>query len=273
MNMKVLTWNIGGYLKKASHQLEFVHSINPDILTLQEVILSSYNIWRPKLIDNGYNVLSSFDLFPEFTFQGPRKYGVLIASKWNIKHVEYDYNLLPWPEKLVGLQLKTPMGKIEIFTTHIPPGASNGWIKIDTLNGVYNVLASRNLPRILTGDFNTPRYEYKDGTIITFGHRQNKNGVWVDNGKRNGKSRELWNAGELRILSGLQEFQMVDVYRYLNGYSKQDFSWYYRGKLGRRFDHIFASNILKPIECEYINGILQKRLSDHKPLYALFKSN
>ena len=50
--------------------------------------------------------------------------------------------------------------KINFHTTHIPPGSSNGWIKIETLEGIYKRIEElKNELNILCGDFNTPKDE------------------------------------------------------------------------------------------------------------------
>jgi endonuclease/exonuclease/phosphatase family metal-dependent hydrolase len=39
----------------------------------------------------------------------------------------------------------------------------------------------------------------------------------------------------------------------------------------RRFDHIFASNRLKTIECEYLSAWREDGLSDHAAIEAVFE--
>ena len=50
---------------------------------------------------------------------------------------------------------------MEIHTTHVPPGSSNGVIKVEHLEGLYKFLHKRtDKQKILTGDFNSPKSEY-----------------------------------------------------------------------------------------------------------------
>ncbi len=61
------------------------------------------------------------------------------------------------------------VGEIELHAAYIPPGSSHGWLKIDTLEGIFRRLAQPSTrPRILCGDFNTPQAERADGRIITW---------------------------------------------------------------------------------------------------------
>jgi exonuclease III len=160
---------------------------------------------------------------------------------------------------------------IECYTTHIPPGASNGWIKIETLEGIYNRLAIPNTKlRVLCGDFNTPKEETQDGQVVTWAERRRKNGeiVLVPNrGKR-------WDAAERNVLLCLKEFDLSDVYRSLYGYKVQDYSWYTNNKgvrIGRRFDHVFASQALNPVSCRYLGSFREESLSDHSPIEVEFR--
>ena len=61
---------------------------------------------------------------------------------------------------------------------HIPPGSSNGWMKIETLEAVSVVVAEvSGSPTILCGDFNTPHMEMPDGSILSptiRGHSEGK---------------------------------------------------------------------------------------------------
>ena len=88
--------------------------------------------------------------------------------------------------------------------------------KIETFEGIYSKLArSSDLPRILCGDFNSPKEELSNGDIVPW---------------RPGNSR--WSNGELSVISGLSKFNLPDVYRQLHGYPPRDFSWYPRPHIG-----------------------------------------
>ena len=110
-----------------------------------------------------------------------------------------------------------------------------------------------DIPRVLCGDFNSPKEELPTGEIIPW---------------RN--TDERWANGELSVISGLAEFGLDDVYRKLHRYPPDSFSWYARDGTGRRFDHIFASPSLRPNECDYIQRWRLDGLSDHSAIEAVF---
>ena len=62
---------------------------------------------------------------------------------------------------------------------------------------------------------------------------------------------------------------LIDAYRHLHGYGRQEFSWFLKRKqlrIGRRFDHAFCSLDLKVLACDYLHHIRNQGLSDHSAL-------
>ena len=62
---------------------------------------------------------------------------------------------------------------------------------------------------------------------------------------------------------------LIDAYRHLHGYGRQEFSWFLKRKelrIGRRFDHVFCSPELKVLACEYLHHLREEGLSDHSAL-------
>ena len=67
----------------------------------------------------------------------------------------------------------------------------------------------------------------------------------------------------------MADFDLIDVFRILHGYTVQEYSWYSnnRGRYrGRRFDHVFASKSLAPTACRYLEEFRKRGLSDHSPM-------
>ena len=88
-----------------------------------------------------------------------------------------------------------------------------------------------------------------------------------------GRPASEWDIGERRVLTGLAEYDLVDVYRSLHGYAATDSSWILRrnGKeIGRRFDHVFAARALAPRSCVYLHHLRESGLSDHSPIEVEF---
>lgn len=79
----------------------------------------------------------------------------------------------PWPERLLSILILTPFGETEVHAAYIPPGLSNGWVKIQTLESVHRALAhDSNRHRILCGDFNKPQLETADGQVSSPGRSE-----------------------------------------------------------------------------------------------------
>ena len=161
----------------------------------------------------------------------------------------------------------------------IPPGVTNGWIKIEMLEGFYRGLAqSSTTPRFLCGDFNTPQLELPTGEVVTWGQRLNRKGVAVIRQHIRGGEGARWDQGERQVLQGLATYDLHDVYRRLHGYTMQAYSWYPQRKdphrqlqmMGRRFDHGLASASLHPVSCTYLQAFRESGLSDHAALEIVF---
>jgi exonuclease III len=271
--MNLITWNVAGRIKKFPNQIEMIKKNHPDIITLQEITKNNLPLFLEQLPLIGFKyITNSFQFFKEKAdLKGPRRYGLLIASKWPLvnSHIG-DHNII-WPERFLTATVNTPNKDIMIHTTHIPPGSSNGWKKVEMLEGIYKYLSQFNSEhRIITGDFNLPQEEDIEGNVYTWAYTKNKKGEYRISASRG----EKWDAAERNIITGLKKYELIDVYRHLYGYKVQEFSWYLKRKdkmIGRRFDHVFASNSLNPIQAEYIQDVREEKISDHSMLQVLFK--
>ena len=170
--MKIISWNIlQGGLGRFERQIQLLVNRNVDVIALQEITSNGASLYKNSLKDKGYKYLiDSFSLSEEAELlKGPRRYGALIASRWPLTFLppkEFD---IPWKERVLSASIDSPYGMVEFHTTHIPPGCSNEWIKIETLEGIYKRLAINTIGyRILCGDFNTPKEEKLDGTVIVW---------------------------------------------------------------------------------------------------------
>jgi exonuclease III len=168
----------------------------------------------------------------------------------------------------------TPRGSINIHTTHIPPGASNGWMKIEVLESVSAVVAeTTGSPTILCGDFNVPQMETPDGRIITWAEDIVDGEPRVRRSFRGGPGTR-WDAAERTVMEGGGSRHLVDAYRHLHGYGRQESSWFVKRKerrIGRRFDHVFCSPALRVRRCEYLHSVREHGLSDHSALELDFE--
>ena len=90
---------------------------------------------------------------------------------------------------------------------------------------------------MLCGDFNTPRRESPDGSVISFA-RDSRGRLRPERG-------EPWDAAELGIVPGLRELGFADAFRAVHGYAERSPSWVWRHGGGWRLDHVFA---VRPVD-------------------------
>ena len=176
---KCLTWNLGYRLKKISSQMKAVLDRNPNIIAFQEVTLESSKIIKKILSSSYKNIVDSFELMSDQSLlKGPRRLGVLIATNYDLKLRSQNEFDIPWPERILAADITILHETIEFYNTYIPPGSSNRWKKIETLEGLYKGLAKHTeKKRILCGDFNTPQDELLKHGVCTFAQKINKKGV------------------------------------------------------------------------------------------------
>ena len=197
--MILLTWNLNCRTNNIKQQLDAISKYKADVLAFQEVTMWSLDKLKEYLKEMGYeNILDSFSLSKEEKkLTGKRKYGQIIASKYILKKRSPEKFDVPWRERILSANIITDIGKIEIHNVHIPPGISNGWIKIEMFEGIYKHLAVKiNKLRILCGDFNSPQSERK-GKITTWGQR-------TDGRKPVSKDDIRWDEGERNVLEKLR---------------------------------------------------------------------
>lgn len=269
--MRLISWNVMGIEgDRISNQVDALRTRDPDIIALQEVTARTAPQYRAELSSIGYySIIDSFQSVKYLTRIQGRSYGELIASRWPLITSPMHFDV-PWPEKVLSCFIICPWGDLQVHTAHIPQVGGNDPKKAMTLEGLYKALAyDSKYPRILCGDFNTPQLETEDGKIMTWGQKRKRNGEIVLQkfwGQR-------WDSAERNILEGLEKYDLVEVYRQINGFGKQEYS-YYPNKNGRRvgyrFDHIFASKSLNAIKCQYLHEFREKKLSGHSPIEVLF---
>ncbi|MBT3352636.1 MAG: hypothetical protein HOC91_05755 [Nitrospinaceae bacterium] len=275
--MRVISWNTNARSRQVARQVEYLKSRVPDVIALQEVTPSGAPELRSSLKEIGFKfVHDSFELFRNPSqLKGARRLGTLIASKYPARLIRRKIFQIPWKEKLISVSIKAPEISFDLHNTYIPSGASHGWKKVETLEGIYRGLAKKTRrPRILCGDFNAPQVEYPTGEVVTWAQWIRASGEVVLRKQFRHGDGARWDAAERNIMTGLGKFDLLDVYRTLCGWEAQGFSWYpIRKKIkvqGRRFDHIFASRSLNVARCRYLDEARLASLSDHAPIEADF---
>jgi len=178
--MKIISWNVAGRVRKQQLQMDALLSRKPNVIGLQEVTSRTLPLWVEGLQKEGYiHIISSFGLYGDNSkLTGPRKYGILIASRWPLNPLGQSSLTIPWHERLVSVLIHSPKVDFEFHVVHIPCGSSHSWLKIETFEGIYKFLSRKynKYPRILCGDFNSPQAETRSGEVITWGQKILKDG-------------------------------------------------------------------------------------------------
>ncbi|MDC3268222.1 endonuclease/exonuclease/phosphatase family protein [Gammaproteobacteria bacterium] len=269
--MKIVTWNLNSRTNEETlkGQFSFIRSGDFDVITLQEVTLNSELFFKESFKD--MFVLSSFDLVKDKSILvRNRKYGQIIISKQPIKFIPEQCIEIPFPERLLSGFIEST--SIEIHTTHVPPGSSNGVIKVEHFEGLFNYLSKRkDKNMILTGDFNSPKLELDTGEIITWGQKIGASGktrISVNPKWKHQCTGERWDLAERNIIENHKELGLRDAFRIKNGYQDSSGSWFTNKGQGRRYDHIFPSENLIVNSAFYNHEPREEKLSDHSPLIA-----
>jgi len=269
--MKIISWNLNSRTNEETlkGQSSFLRLGEFDVITLQEVTLNSEIFFKESFKD--MFVLSSFDLVEDKSILvRNRKYGQIIISKQPIGFVSERCEEIPFPERLLSGFIES-IG-IEIHTTHVPPGSSNGVIKVEHFEGLFSYLSKRkDKNMILTGDFNSPKLELDSGEVITWGQKINASGkprISVNPKWKHQCTGERWDLAERNIIENHKELGLRDAFRTKNGYKDTSGSWFTNKGQGRRYDHIFSSENLFVDDAFYDHEPRKEKLSDHSPIVA-----
>ena len=252
----VLSWNVAGRVAAQEKQILFLAKRHFDVLCIQEVTPSTRPRWEEALTGHGLHVAVSE--FPELP-RGPRRFAVLIASCEPLEPLPpID---LPWPERHLAVRTRVDGREVEVHTVHAPLSNKLELVKVRTLEALYEVLTSPgDVPRILAGDLNTPRYESREGEVTSFAR--------TANGLLRPELGERHDRAELGLIVGLPALGWSDAFRALHGYERRDRSWSLRGRFGYRLDHVLVSPPLRPNACEYLHHVREDGLSDHSAVWA-----
>lgn len=289
--MRVLSWNVEGAfpfkaVEEIEAQIEYLQGLDPlpDLLLLNEVNQYRRADIRELLVEElGYgavvdtldwaNELRESDVQPHHdightngnltavkeSIDIERKPLELFDETWDdedCKHLSTHY-----PEKILVTECTVDGTSTEVWNVRAVPGSMKGEEKIKIFETVFDrILHGGEKLRILAGDFNSPDSELADGQPV----------VYIDD--KDPRVVRRWRNAALSILRGLGHVGMVDVFRYLWGYGElvddqgepvKDTSFG-----DNRFDHIFASEALNPVDCRYCEESLE--YSDHAAVIADF---
>jgi exonuclease III len=262
--MRVVSWNVNRRVgRRLTDQLDAIGQLQPDVVALQEITKTTVRVWPDALARLGLTFcMDGFAQEPAALLDSRRsKAGVLLASRWPLLPAAPIE--MPWRERGVSAVVSAPFGLVEAHSVHVPnadtgPKIGLPWLKIETFEAIYRRMGvGPNVPKILCGDLNAPKYELEDGTIVAWGRR--------------GRSADA----ELSVTGGLVTFDMVDAFRSLHGYRTTAVSWAARRGatlFGYRLDHLFASRSLEAVQCVYHWDLVERGVSDHAAIEACFRA-
>ena len=254
---RLLTWNVAGRVTGIQPQIDTVTAAEWDVVCLQEVTPTTRERWVDALTAAGMHVaVSAYPVDP----RGSRRLAVLIASRMPIEPVHVDG--LPWAERHLAVRTAFDGIETEIHTLHAPLSGKPGQVKVRTLEALFTALtADTGVPRVVTGDFNTPQYESREGVVHSFARTRAGN-IRPDYGERHDRA-------ELLLIEELPRLGWSDAFRTLHGYERRDRSYMFvNRKFGWRLDHIVASPPLVPVACEYLHDWRESGMSDHSAMWA-----
>jgi exonuclease III len=251
----LVSWNVAGRLKRLAEQANCVLAEEADIVCLQEVTKTSAPLWQEAFRLAGLHHIALADITARPDARRPL--GVLTAGREPLTQIEVPG--LPWPERVLSARI----GRSEIVNVHSPISPSPALAKVETHEALFAHLATAvEHPRIVCGDFNTPRSEKPDRTIWTFARTRH--------GKLRPDRGERWDSAELALLRGLEEHGFRDAYRDLHGWDHKNPSWEWpQWGGGYRLDHLVVSAGVEVQRVEYRHGWRRElKLSDHSALVA-----
>ena len=223
-----------------------------------------------------------------------------LRNQGNRKPRKLNYYYSHFPEKMLVAEIDLTStsikaaGNLEVWNVGIINGANWGEEKLNMLETIYGRIylqtAKTDTPVLLGGDFNAPKRETEDGTIIPHGRGAGQYTTYPDYGSPRYfrehedeltelKFSQRWQLSEARLFDqNLGEWGMTDVYWAAEDSQRlssiEDFTHVLPNGSPRRkrLDHILISQHFDAQTCDIWNGehgsIDGFCASDHAPVVA-----
>jgi exodeoxyribonuclease-3 len=255
MSFKIATWNVNSLRVRLTHVLDWLNSVKPDVLALQET----------KVLDPDFPVAEFRAAGYEVAFSGQKTYnGVAVISREPGKDIVCDLPAMEDPQRRI---LGITIGDTRIYNLYIPNGESLdstkyqyklGWLEQLTAHLRVEFVQYSNI--IILGDFNIAPEERDVHDPMEW------------------QGKVLFSEPERCAYQKIIELGFRDCYR-LHTQPDNAFSWWdyrmnsFKRNRGLRIDHILASEplALKCVQC-HIDPAPRgwERPSDHTPVVAEF---
>ncbi|WP_068256738.1 endonuclease/exonuclease/phosphatase family protein [Janibacter corallicola] len=278
----VASWNIRGALTRTISESRVQrlvsaltdNGVRPDVLLLQEVPRASAGpgLLRGELaqLGLGYGLIGEPDRARSDHL--PKAYVNLTVSRWPLDPWTWrDPSPAPWPELLLATQVRAPSLRFLVVNAHIPNGSNHGWWKIDTFHSLARALSASDLPTVLGGDFNEPKFHTPQ--LISWG--VGRNGSFSGQrarpkGDRGPRPRQEWQDAVTAVLQP-HGGTWRGKHAALQGPSSQGMqTTHVSHGAHRSYDHILTNPTLLPATLEYIDSVREGNgaVSDHSLIVA-----
>ena len=278
----VASWNIKGALTRTvseSRVRRLVSALTddrarPDVLLLQEVPRASAGpgLLRDRLAELGleHGLIGEPDTtqsdFP------PKAYVNLTVSRWPLDPWTWrDPSSAPWPEFLLAAQVRAPSLQFLVVNAHIPNGSNHGWWKIDTFHSLERALSASDLPTVLGGDFNEPKFHTPEFISWGVGRHGSFSGLrTTPKGDRGPRPRQEWQDAVTAVLQP-RGGAWRGEHAALQGPSPRGIqTTHVINGAHRSYDHILTDPTLLPASLEYIDSVREGAgaISDHSLIVA-----
>jgi exodeoxyribonuclease-3 len=253
--MKIATWNVNSLRVRLPHVLDWLKTVEPDILALQETKTEDSQFPLEPLQSLGYHVV----------FSGQKTYnGVALVTRMAPENNITDLPGLEDPQRRI---LAATVGGSRIVNLYVPNGSEVGSekyaYKLDWLQRVTGWLEAerqRHPHLVVLGDFNIAPADRDVYDPVAF------------------ENKLLCSAPERAAFEALLGIGLIDSFRRFDQ-PEQTYTWWdyrmngFRRNLGLRIDHILATEALMSacLSCEVDQGPRGlERPSDHAPVLAIF---
>lgn len=176
-DFRFASWNLNGRKRPSGHAT-LLRSLRCDLAALQEVTVAHHEA----MVASGLFDWAAFSLDRRPAVQGEgghRRLGCALYGRAPLRLRGFELiPSLPFPEKALAAAVSFHDCELTCCSFHVPPGASHGRLKVDTMRELAAYLARKPSRTIVGIDGNTPKRErwnieenewWRDGESLLLG--------------------------------------------------------------------------------------------------------